>query len=60
MTVAGSLFTSIYLQLVMLPLVLLIIQMLTRAKGQPVGLLEPPVKLSACKVAVRWSLLQGQ
>lgn len=59
-TVAGSLFTSIYLQLVMLPLVLLIIQMLTRAKGQPVGLLESPVKLSASKVAVRWSSLQGQ
>lgn len=37
--VAGSLFASIYLQLVMLPLVLLIIQMLTRAKGRSVGLL---------------------
>lgn len=58
-TVAGSLFASIYLQLVMLPLVLLIIQMLTRAKGQSVGLLQSPAMLSACKLAVRWSLLQG-
>lgn len=59
MIIAGSLFASICLQLVMLPLVLLIIQMLTRAKGQSVGLQQLPVMLSDCKQAVSWSLLQG-
>lgn len=59
MVIAGSLFASICLQLVMLPLVLLIIQMLTRAKGQSVGLQQLPVMLSDCKQAVSWSLLQG-